>query len=95
VFTTSTNEMDITEWDSQRLHTEKEYGYMYKTVTVDTVLYAESFLILDYHIQVHIFVNDFGSTIPQAHPEGRDRVSSCNIRKPSHLGVDVCLRKFH
>jgi len=42
----------------------------------------------------HLVIS-FGSTIPPAHPEDGDGVSSQNIRKPSHLDVTVCQRKFH
>ena len=40
-------------------------------------------------------VISFGSAKPPAHTEGEDSVSSWNVRKPSHLNVVVCLRKFH
>jgi hypothetical protein len=49
--------------------------------------------IPDYHIQVLFFNTEFGSTKPPAHPDGRGRVSSWNVR--SHLDAAVWLRIFH
>jgi hypothetical protein len=83
--------------------------FLRKKVTQSLILKFTAFSTADRSSQIHgtndkrrytqcrvgHLIISFGATKPPAHPEDGDGVCSQNIRKPSHLDVAACPRKFN